>query len=533
MSSSSLPCPVCETPLILNEANAGSETACPGCGVRLKLPDQADSLAPLTIVRKAAAPLETPPVPPQPTGGGSALPSARTKSSDDELRRLAGAASAAGGAHSFTPEEAAQLAAERGKTLLPSRRSADLVPATGAARREPQPPAAPASAPGSEPPAKAPVAPLSPKIHQQVDMSPTPLVGGARNLPQAPVAPVPAPVSAPAAETAPLPPAESSTLSAEAEAEEAGSGKTNFRLNQERTPQFVPQEIIDTDVDAKEWGGEQTPQETARTRRLVTIALAVMLLIAGGVAVYVTRQAFTPPTNDARTVEEAEDPMKNVEGARATMKRFLAATTIEQMAAEVRHPEETKARMERFYSGKKITPLTVRTESAAWGEASINERNFISNTMELSDFDIRSVSLELFADGPPKVDWESFVNWSEIPWADYLSHPPDDAMEFRVSATQDDFYTGAFEGREFDMLCFKLRSPKKSQYEFCYGYCDKNSEVGTQIAFMQRRARQARKVDEKGKPLANCILRLRFSPEGKKFNQVMIEKMVFQGWVQP
>lgn len=533
MTSSSLSCPVCETTLILNQANVGSETPCPGCGVRLRMPDQLDSTEPPTVVRKSPAPAASPPpAAPGPEslstsgGGGAALPSGRARSSDDELRRLAGAAGAAGGAHSFTPEEAARLAAERGKTVLPSRRSADSVPATGAAFNNERRDAQPASADNEPPlPGSAPIAPLSPKIHQQVDMSPSPLVGGARNLPQAP-APAPVPPAAPA------PGPEGATPDAETAAEEAGSAKSNFRLN-ERTPQFVPQEIIDTDVDAKEWGGEQTPQETARTRRVVTLALAVMLLIAGGVAVYITRQAFTPPVTETKSVEEAEDPMKNVESARAVMKRFLAASTVEEMAAEVRHPEETKARIERFYAGKKIAPLTIRGESSQWGEASINDRNFISNTMELSDFDIRSVSLELFADGPPKVDWESWVNWSEMPWADFLSHPPDDAMEFRVSATQDDFYTGAFNGREFDMLCFKLRSPKKSQYEFCYGYCDKNSEVGTQILFMQRRARQARKLDEKGKPLANCILRLRFSPEGKKFNQLMIEKMVFQGWVKP
>jgi hypothetical protein len=408
------------------------------------------------------------------------------------------------------------------------------VPATGAAfsseRRDQS-----VTPPANEPPKPEPVVPLSPKIHQQVDMAPTPLVGGARSLPQAPTGPPgPVPVLPSARAAAPPSPApESPAPAGEAAEEDAGTGKANFRFNDERTPQFVPQEIIDTDVDAKEWGGEQTPQETARTRRLVTLALAVMLLIAGGVAIYVTRQAFTPPVNDTTKVEEAEDPMRNVESARGTMKRFLAATTIEQMAAEVRHPEETKPRMERFFAGKKITPLTIRNESAAWGEASVSDRNFISNTMELSDFDIRSVSMELFADGPPKIDWESYVNWSEMPWAEFLSHPPDEAMDFRVSATPDDFYTGAFEGREFDMLCFKLRSPKKTQLEYCFGYCDKNSEVGTQILFMQRRARQARKFDEKGKPLANCILRLRFSPEGKKYNQVMIEKMVFQGWVQP
>ncbi|MES2706914.1 MAG: hypothetical protein V4726_09965 [Verrucomicrobiota bacterium] len=564
MSSTSLPCPVCATPLILDQENAGLEALCPGCGSHLRLPTQLESPPPPSILRRAdpasgsdapgsippaagenwfqppAAPA-SPAVPPSPAArtsgpddkaddeggkkpGGSALPSGRPKSDEEERRRLAGAAAAMGGAHSFTPEEAAQLAAERAKTVLPGRRRmTDAPPVTGAAfaqekRDQAEPGMKRFGETAPEPELKpTPITPLSPKIHQQVELSPSPLTGGARSLPQAParVAPVPVP--------APETPAESP--------EESGA-RGGFRLN-ERTPQFVPQEIVEMETDAKEWGGEITPQETARTRRVVTFALAVMLLIAGGVGIYVMRHAFEPPVAESKTKDSGEDPMKNVQDARVVLKRFLAASSVEEMLPEVRHPEETKSRMERFYASRKITPLGIRNESAAWSEASIGNKNFISNTMELDDFDIRAVSLEIVPNSQPKVDWESFVNWSDIPWAEFLQHPPDDAVEFRVSAVQDNYYNGAFEGREFDMLCFKLRSPKKSQYEFCYGYCDKNSEVGTQILFMQRRSRQARKFDEKGSPLANCILRLRFSPEGKKFNQVLIEKMIFQGWVQP
>lgn len=563
MSSLNLPCPVCATPLILDQENAGLEVLCPGCGSHLRLPSQVDSPPPPVILRRSNpnAPAASPPAgagenwfeqPASPPPGSAAaspfsssprspadlqspdrkenspaLPSGRPKSSEDELRRLAGAASAAGGAHSFTPEEAAQLAAERAKTVLPDRRriSPDAVPAMGAAfvheKRDPIEPGMKrfGESPPEPQPKPAPIAPLSPKIHQQVDISPSPLSGGARSLPQAPgpVAPTPPPPGE-------RPP--------EAKEEEAGA-RGGFRLNDERTPQFVPQEVIEIETDAKEWGGETSPQETIRTRRVVTLALAVILLLAGGVGIYVMRHAFEPPVADTESKDSGEDPMKNVVAARSVLKRFLAAPGIEAMAAEVRHPEETKPRMERYYASRKITPLAVRNESAAWGEVRIGEKDFITNTMELDDFNVYAFSLELPPGSAPKVDWESYVNWSEVPWAEFLSHPPDDSVEFRVSAVPDDYYSGAFEGREFDMLCFKLRSPKKSQYEFCYGYCDKNSEVGTQILFMQRRSRQSRKLDEKGKPLANCILRLRFSPEGKKFNQVLIEKMVFQGWVQP
>lgn len=550
MTSSSLPCPVCATPLILDQENAGLEVICPGCASHLRLPGEVGSASGPTLLKRgdttpagaSAAPSEAP------SGteadlkkpGGSSLPSGRPRSPEEEMRRL----TAAGGGLTPASGEAAKPAAERGRTVLPGKRMTDAVATTGAAftqeKRDqpssaPQQPAEPGSKrfgestpePSAPPPAPSAFTPISPKIHQQVELSPGPLVGGARALPQAPAPIMPAPVP----RAAPATPAEPSSADETADGDSLPRG--GFRLNDVRTPQFVPQEVRDKDIEDTDWGGKATPQDTARTRRVVTLALAVMLLIAGGVGVYVMRHAFEPPVKDTTTTDSGEDPMKNVQDSRVVLKRFLAAGTIDQMLAEVRHPEITKPRMERYFANRKLTPLGIRNESPSWGEVSVDGKNFISNAMELDDFEVRSVSLEILPDGPPKIDWESFVNWSDIPWADFLSHPPDDAVEFRVSAVQDDYYSGAFAGREFDMLCFKLRSPKKSQYEFCYGYCDKNSEVGSQILLMQRRARQARKVDEKGKPMANCLLRLRFTPEGKKYNQVMIEKMIHQGWVVP
>lgn len=551
MSSSPILCPVCATQLTVDAENAGLAVLCPGCDSQLRLPaasspqqapaiipraDSGDSAFGGAWSQQPTVPgLESPPAVLSPEAvapKSPALPSGRGKSDGEELKRLAGAAAAAGGAHSFTPGEAEKLAAERGKTVLPGRRMAEPPPATGAAfaqdrqghdkseRIEPGmkrfgETTQTTQTTHTEPlePKPAVIAPLSPKIHQQVELGPSRLSGGARTLPQAPV---------------PSPPPDSKK-----EPEEEDGPRGGFRLNDQRAPQMVPQEIKEFEADASDWGGMSSPEETARSRKIVTLALAIMLVLAGGVGVYVMRHAFEPAVPESAGVEKGANPMKNVEDSRKVLKRFLGATTIDEMVKEVRHPEITRPRMERFYSQEPMAPRTVRNEASAWGEVRIENHDFINNTMELDDFDVRAVALEVLPDGPPKVDWESFVNWSEMTWAEFLKHPPDDAVEFRVSVVADDFYSGAFEGHELDTLCFKLSSPRKSQYEFCYGYCDINSEAGSQILFMQRRAAQIRKLDVKGKPVANCILRLRFTPEGKRFNQVTIEKMIWQGWVQP
>ncbi|RYD29259.1 MAG: insulinase family protein, partial [Verrucomicrobiaceae bacterium] len=129
MTSSSPPCPVCATPLILDQENAGLEVLCPGCASHLRLPPEVDSASGPALLKRGdnmpasdsaappGAPSETAEDPKKP--GGSSLPSGRPRSSQEEMRRM----TTAGGATSLASEEAAKLAAERGRTVLPGKRN--------------------------------------------------------------------------------------------------------------------------------------------------------------------------------------------------------------------------------------------------------------------------------------------------------------------------------------------------------------------------------------------------------------------------
>jgi hypothetical protein len=216
------------------------------------------------------------------------------------------------------------------------------------------------------------------------------------------------------------------------------------------------------------------------------------------------------------------------------MQRFLEADSLEKMAAEVRHPELSRPRMERYYAANPVKPRKKRSESQSWSEIRIAETEFIRAAWELDDFRIYPVALEIIPGGDPKVDWESFVNWSELPWKDFLKTPPDQSVDFRVTVTHepgDQYYNYSFKGRELDLMCFKIEDPER--YGSCWAYCDKDSEAASQLLFHLKSARRQRQVNQDGKVAISCILRLRFPPEGRKTNQVMIEKFIHDNWVQP
>jgi len=260
------------------------------------------------------------------------------------------------------------------------------------------------------------------------------------------------------------------------------------------------------------------------------------------VGIYMLRQAFAQKDQIAGLTEEdpvaaakpAEDVMRNVEDARRVLKRFLEADTVEKMVAEVRHPEITQPRMERYYAANPLKPRKIKTESQSWSEIRIEDTEFIRGGMELDDFRVRNITLEIIPGSDPKVDWESFVSWAEMPWKDFLRTPPEQSLEYRVTVTldpRDQYYNYSFKGRELDLLCFKLEDPEK--YGSCWAYCDKDSEAASQLLFNLKRSRQQGIVNDEGKIAVSCILKLRFPPEGMKTNQVMIEKFVHDNWVKP
>ncbi len=557
MPSVSLPCPSCSTALILDEENAGQEVFCPECNAHLRLPSQISaSLVPERIGRTSppaksshakrreknppggppdAASAKTPPA--ADSVAKSSIPQGRTKSTEEELKRLAGAAAAAGAAHSFQPE-AATLPVDHHRTVLPTKRALPPEPSG-----EPVTPPVPAElrpakilpsrrvtgAPLDPSPIIRTVEPIGPP--PEIEISVTPLRGPSRFVGATPQAAVP-----------PEPRPDLATETDETSGEESTT-KRGFRLGAERNLHFSPVHTPELEAEASHWGGAtHTPEEAARSRRFVSLALLIVLLAAGGVGIYVLRHAFQATgaettAAEGTSQEEAraeENVMRNVEDARRVMKRFLEADSLEKMAAEVRHPELSRPRMERYYAANPLKPRKQRSESQSWSEIRIGDIEFIRAAWELDDFRVYPIALEIIPGADPKVDWESFVNWSELPWKDFLKTPPEQSVDFRVTVTHepgDQYYNYSFKGRELDLMCFKIEDPER--YGSCWAYCDKDSEAATQLLFNLKRSRQQGIVNSEGKIAISCILRLRFPPEGMKTNQVMIEKFLHDNWVQP
>ncbi len=530
-----LPCPRCQTPLLVDDDNAGAEVLCPGCKVHLILP--ADPGGNVPVREKSVMEAETgdgrrnfrlsrtgqagavegvePAVVPDPERRVVSLPQKRRMEDEEEQKRLA---AMVGADDVGVPD--------REKTVLPERRQVTDVPSgdlAGAGRPKRQG--------GELPPPRKSGEEVSGALKERGGVppgasEPIPARGDAEFAVKLPPRrePAPAPAVRASVESPVSAERESAVVSAAAPAEPALPKTRVPRVAPERAPAFSPKHEADLSVEnVGEWGGGGEPAEQSPAfRRTVSLALVFLLLGGGGAAVVASRGFFAKAPAAGAAAEADGGATRNKEAA-----------TVDAMAKEVRHPELTGDRMRRYYASQALTPRQVSFETD-WEEVGNFEGkgvDFIYTTVEVDSFQKRQVWLELPKDGSdPKLDWEHAVSWSEVPWSEFLTGNHEQPVAFRVTASPVHHYIGAFED-EYRYHAFRLADPEDSLN--CYGYCETDSEIARQLLAECQQARRRGEVNPEGEGVARCMLRLRPVAEGKRFNQYIIDGFAWKTWVEP
>jgi hypothetical protein len=124
-----------------------------------------------------------------------------------------------------------------------------------------------------------------------------------------------------------------------------------------------------------------------------------------------------------------------------------------------------------------------------------------------------------FVDTPEglKIDWESWVGWSEVSWEEFRSTKPVAGHVFRVVLSPVDYYNFDFtDDRKWQS--YRLESPDKEHA--VYGYVEKGSLLDGQVHL------------DGDKKNVLMMLSLKFPPDARSDSQVEIERFVCEGWVE-
>lgn len=193
---------------------------------------------------------------------------------------------------------------------------------------------------------------------------------------------------------------------------------------------------------------------------------------------------------------------------------FLNASTVDELLKYVRERSQTEPKIRAYYPDGKIAAPGMSAFNTT-GAISFNGR-LASIAVRTKDFAEKQLAFVRTVEGL-KVDWESYVAWSEMPWSQFISEKPVRPLVFRAKLRSLDYYNFGFSDED-EWRSYELRAPD-GEYVL-YGYVKRDSALDQKI----------RPLESKASILVTLSLKY---PPGKdvKDNQVIIDGMVGNGWV--
>lgn len=236
----------------------------------------------------------------------------------------------------------------------------------------------------------------------------------------------------------------------------------------------------------------------------VVVNSEVSVAPAAAAAVVVVPSPVQTARGDKEFLAEAE-PLAS---------EFLNASTVDEIIPLVRDPAAAEARIRGFYPEGKIE--AVGLSSFNTGGEVLNRGKSSGVMIRTRDHVERALAFVETPDGL-KIDWESWVGWSEMPWENFLSSQPAAPLLFRVNLSAVEYYNFEF-GDESKWQSFRLESPDREHA--IYGYAPKGSVLAAKL----------RPVD--GSMRSALMVTLKFPESSSSRTQVEIESLAGEGWVE-
>jgi len=194
--------------------------------------------------------------------------------------------------------------------------------------------------------------------------------------------------------------------------------------------------------------------------------------------------------------------------------KFLNAGSVEDLLPLVYHPEISESRIRAYYASEG----TFSKGFTLKGVPTVPDPLKPLLLCEVQDANLETGILSIHATpAGPKVDWESWVAWSEISWKELKASRTTEPKLFRVKVSSVNYYNFYFKD-ETAWQSYALLSADGN--ETLYGYVLRNSPLDLLL--------KAR-IGESG---ARLTLLIRYPADGESPSQVIIDSMVHKGWTE-
>ncbi|MFC7338987.1 hypothetical protein ACFQY0_17450 [Haloferula chungangensis] len=221
------------------------------------------------------------------------------------------------------------------------------------------------------------------------------------------------------------------------------------------------------------------------------------------------------PTEEEKEALAAERSMVSAPFVERTLQpvfeAFLNADSMEELTKWVRHPELSLPRIKEFY-GDDYFPDGF--SSIIWSSHPKRTGNSIRVTIQDGHYARRDIYL--VDDDGWKVDWESWVGWSEISWEDLKASRPTEPVVLRAVVSDVSYYNFSFID-ESRWSSYRLESADK---EFSlYAYVPRAGVLDAQLKSLE------------GIKERMFTVKVRYPEGAPTESQVIVDEIVSDGWL--
>lgn len=217
-----------------------------------------------------------------------------------------------------------------------------------------------------------------------------------------------------------------------------------------------------------------------------------------------------PDTEDP-TIEQDSTIMNEAENL---ARKFLSAQSVEELRDLIRHPEAAMPRIMKLHPDGRVHMGGLQRFNPSMQIRQFE--NFLSTTVRTNDLEERAMIFVITPEGM-RIDWESWEGWCEMSWEEFMATRPTEGKVFRVKLNDTNYYNFGFSDESKWTSYTLLSRDEKHQI---YGYIERNSAMEPRLAGAQKKSSDRFPT-----------LSLKFPPNSTSNNQVIIERIVSDGWV--
>lgn len=202
-----------------------------------------------------------------------------------------------------------------------------------------------------------------------------------------------------------------------------------------------------------------------------------------------------------------------LEESETVIKKFLAVKNVEDFRSLIRDPEKVMPRIEAWYKERPLGETKVK-EVGYGDQASVSGNLGMINIL-MNDYSTKQMAIEKTQKGY-KVDWESWVGWTEMAWEQLFEKRPEEPQIVLVRCVIDTYYNRQFNDDK-KWIAVKMSNPQFDRT--LYGYVDREDP---------KLIRFVRDIRNGG---GATRLKIRYPENALADNQVIITEYISNGWV--